>query len=312
MIIVTGAAGFIGKHLTRYLLSHTDDVIVGLDNLRRGDWSGLSPTERLVPVTADVRDPHDLDRLFAGARLVFHLAGQSQVMDSVWDQDYAFNANVAGTYNVLRASQRSGVRHVVFTSSREVYGEPNRLPVAEESPLIAKNPYGASKIACEAYCRLFDTGNGMRVSVARLTNVYGPGDRGRVIPAFIKHALQGSPLVLYGGQQVIDFVPVRVVVEALWRLALEPSDAPINVGSGTGVSLQDVAARIIQATRSDSEIDYAPARSEEVVKFVADVGRMRGRLRVEAPDDPLADLPGQIELEQPDVVRPSGVELQLR
>jgi len=312
MIIVTGAAGFIGKHLTRYLLMHTGDVIVGVDNLRRGDWNGLTPNERLVTITGDIRDSERLDRLFTDVRLVFHLAGQAQVMDSVWDQDYTFSSNVAGTYNVLRASQRAGVGHVVFTSSREVYGEPSRVPVPEESPLIAKNPYGASKIASEAYCRLFDSENGMRVSVARLTNVYGPGDQGRVIPAFIKQALQGLPLVLYGGQQVIDFVPVRVVVEALWRLALEPFSAPINVGSGIGVTLQDVAARIIQKAGSDSEIEIAPARPEEVVRFVADVSRMRGSLQVEVPEDPLVDLPARVAVEEAEVVRPISIGFQAR
>jgi UDP-glucose 4-epimerase len=296
VIVVTGAAGFIGRHLTRYLLNHTEDVVVGLDNLYRGSWEGLTPHERLVTVTADIRVADELGPVFAGAHTVFHLAGLSHVMDSIWDQDYAFSANVGGTFNVLRAARQAGVRHVVFTSSREVYGESPLLPVPETAPLTAKNPYGASKIAGEAYCRVFDSDE-MHVSVVRLANVYGAGDRGRVIPIFIDRAHQGLPLVLHGGQQVIDFVSVGTVVEALWRLGRRPSAEPINVGSGKGIRLPDLAERIIRETGSDSPIEMAPARSEEVVQFVADVRRLRAVLGVEAPPDPLAELGGQIALE---------------
>ena len=305
MIVVTGAAGFIGRHLARYLLRHTEETIVGLDNLYRSSWAGLTPHERLVTVTGDIRAAEELGRVFSGAQLVFHLAGLSQVMDSVWDQDYAFSANVVGTFNVLRAARLAGVRHVVFTSSREVYGEAPRLPVSETATLTAKNPYGASKIACEAYCRVFDSDE-MRVSVVRLANVYGPGDRGRVIPIFIECALRGLPLVLHGGQQVIDFVPVRTVVEALWRVSRQPPGEPINVGSGRGVRLPELAERIIRETGSHSEMEMGPARSEEVVQFVADVSRMRARLGIEVPPDSLSELAEQIALERAEAMTLAG------
>ena len=121
-----------------------------------------------------------------GADVVFHLAAQSNVMGAVDDPDYSVTTNVIGTYNVLRAAAEAGVRRVVFTSSREVYGDPAVLPVDETRPLLAKNAYGASKVSGEAYCRTFAGTRGLEVEVVRLTNVYGPGDSGRVIPLWIK------------------------------------------------------------------------------------------------------------------------------
>lgn len=290
MIVVTGAAGFIGKQLVRALLEREGETVLGFDNLRRGHWDGTTANERFTAVTGDVRDAQALDAALAGARTVFHLAAQSNVMGAIEDMGYSFSANVAGTLNVLSAAQRAGVRHVVFTSSREVYGEAARLPVDEAFPLTAKNAYGASKVAAEAYCRVFDS-PGMRVSVLRLANVYGPGDRDRVIPTFVARALAGLPLVLNGGGQIIDFVPVGVVVEALLRVADSPVATPVNIGSGKGTALPQLARRIIAEAGSSSELVTAPARSAEVVRFVADVARMRAVLGLEPPDDPLTRLP---------------------
>jgi UDP-glucose 4-epimerase len=127
-------------------------------------------------------------------------------MGGVTDSEYTFTSNMVGTFNVLRAAARYGVTRLVFASSREVYGEPIELPVDEESPLLAINSYGASKIAGEAYCRAFRREFGLQTSILRFANVYGPRDVGRVIPSWVNQALGGHDLQVYGGKQVIDFV----------------------------------------------------------------------------------------------------------
>jgi UDP-glucose 4-epimerase len=127
------------------------------------------------------------------------------------DPEYTYSTNVTGTRKVLAAAAACGVRRVVFTSSREVYGDPDLLPVSEDARLSPKNAYGASKAAAEMYCRQYSA-DGLQVAVVRLTNVYGPGDQDRVVPLFIERALAGQPLVLYGGDQVLDLTPVRLVV----------------------------------------------------------------------------------------------------
>src|SRR5712691_4119163 len=127
-------------------------------------------------------------------------------MGAVRNVDYTFETNVVGTFNVLRGAVEQGVPRVLFASSREVYGEPISLPVDEESPLLAINSYGASKVAAEAYCRAFRREYGLHTVILRLANVYGPRDHGRVIPLWLQQALAGEDLRVHGGKQVIDFL----------------------------------------------------------------------------------------------------------
>lgn len=288
-VLVTGGAGFIGAHLVAALAEAGDEVIV-LDNLRRGDTSKITGLARCVE--GDLRDAARLSAAMRGVRRVYHLAAQSNVLGAVADMDYSFQANVVGTYNVLAAAREAGVERVIFTSSREAYGEPSALPVREDAPLNPKNAYGASKVAGEVYCRAFQASYGLDVSVLRLANVYGPGDRDRVIPLWLEGARRGEDLELYGGEQVLDFVPVGLVVAALRRAAETPLHGqPVNVGSGRGMTLRALAARIQALPGVAVGLRVLPARTVEVTRFTADVARMRDLLDLAPPDDPLVALP---------------------
>ncbi len=300
IVLVTGGAGFIGRHLVRRLLATPGvEQVRVLDNLFRpcpapGSFPGdpLVNDLRVVFQKGDIRNPQTCREAVEGAELVFHLAAQSNVLGSVTDLDYSFTSNVAGTVNVLSAARDAGsVRRVVFASSREVYGEPADLPVAETAPLGPKNAYGASKAAAEAYCGSF-AAQGLGVSVVRMANVYGPGDQGRVIPLFCQRALAGEPLLIYGGGQLIDFIPVGLTCEALLRVAQAAPAAPVNIGSGRGTSLPELAARVAACLPQRTvETRLLPPRGPEVLRFVADVARMRALLGLEPPADPLAELP---------------------
>src|SRR5437868_997913 len=196
VIVVTGGGGFIGGHLVERLAAMKLGRIVVVDNYHR---KCLDPNS-ISGVTfykADIRERPALHEVMHGAKIVFHLAAQSNVMGAVYDADYAFGSNVTGTFNVLRAAHSAGARRVVFTSSREVYGDPKRLPVSEASPLRPKNGYGASKAAGEMYCRTA-ANDGLETVILRLANVYGPRDRDRVIPLFTRAAQSGTPLTLFG------------------------------------------------------------------------------------------------------------------
>jgi UDP-glucose 4-epimerase len=301
-VLVTGGTGFIGAHLVAALTEAGDEVVV-LDNLRRGVADKLAPFEQAGMVrliTGDIREREVVRSAMSGVVRVYHAAAQSNVLGAVTDIDYSFTTNVVGTYNVLAAARDEGVERVVFTSSREVYGEVDEIPVAEDHPLNPKNAYGASKLAGEAYCRVFQSTYGLDVSVLRLANVYGPGDSDRVIPIWLDRAARGEDLELYGGQQVLDFVPVALVVAALRRAAEMPLQGqPINIGSGKGTTLLDLAARVRSLPGRGGEPVGAqvgerilPARQVEVTRFVAEVTRMRELLGLEPPQDPLAELPG--------------------
>lgn len=291
-VLVTGGAGFIGSHLVDALIRRGDEVTV-LDNFRRGSRANLQEPgsgREVSLIEGDIRDRAVVLSATAGCEVVFHLAAQSNVLGALADPDYSVTTNVVGTHNVLTTSAELGVRRVIFTSSREVYGEPESIPVPETAPLRPKNPYGASKVAGEAYCSAWDGAEGMECQIVRIANVYGPRDKDRVIPLWLDAAANNQPLCIYGGEQVLDFVRVGCVVDALIAASICPPTGAINIGSGQGVPLQHLAHRILEAVPSRSKPVVEQGRDAEVVRYVADVALMRGHLGIEPDADPLRDL----------------------
>jgi UDP-glucose 4-epimerase len=293
-IVVTGGAGFIGSHLIDRLLADGVGEVVAFDNFSRGRLENIAHLRHRLQfhvIEGDVRDRAAVAAALRGARLVYHLAAQSTVMGAVRDIDYTFETNVVGTFNVLRAAVDQGVPRVLFASSREVYGEPIALPVDEDSPLLPINSYGASKVAGEVYCRAFRRELGLQTVILRLANVYGSRDIGRVIPRWLDDAKAGRELRVFGGKQVMDFVWVGQAVDALTRAGtIEGPVPPINVGSGTGTRIVDLARRIARLTESTARVRLEPARSMEVTRYIARVERMRQILGLEPHLDPLGNL----------------------
>ena len=241
-----------GSHLVDALVERGDEVVV-LDNLRRGrpeNLGGHLAAGAIKMHRGDIRQYETVVRAAVGCEIVYHLAAQSNVMGALQDADYTFTTNVTGTFNVLKAASKVGARRLIFASSREVYGEPDSLPVRECAPLCAKNAYGVSKVAGEMYCSLWQQAHGLDCLVLRLANLYGPRDADRVIPLCLQRARRGEDLVLFGGQQVLDFLWIGVAVRALLASATCPNDGPINIGSGCGVPLAQLAERILALTHS--------------------------------------------------------------
>jgi UDP-glucose 4-epimerase len=244
----------------------------------------------VVIVAGDIRDEDALAAACTDVDVVLHLAARSNVIGSEQHLNEACEINVTGTVNVLNAALKAGVRRLVFTSSREVYGDPQSLPVREDAPLSPKNVYGASKLAGEVYCDVFRR-RGLDVRILRLGNVFGPRDSERVIPIWLEKARLGLPLEVFGGRQILDLIWIDYVVEALLEAARLPAlDGPVNVASGRGVPILELAERLISATGSSSRIEFLAPRELEVVGFTADVSNMRKRLRIDPPADPLAFL----------------------
>lgn len=289
-ILVTGGAGFIGGHLVNRLVATHGGEIVVLDNLHRGYSRGLLPGS-VDFRKGDIRDPAAVADAVRGCDVVFHLAAQSNVMGAVADSGYAFSTNVVGTHLVLEATASAGVKRLVFPSSREIYGDPKSIPVQETAPLRAKNAYGASKAAGEVYCRLAAQ-QGLETVVLRLANVYGPGDRDRVIPLFAAAAAHNKTITVFGRQKVLDFLWIDTLVDALLQAGFgRYIQGPVNVGSGKGTNLVDLARRIVGLTASTSRIEVVEEREQEVGRFVADITRAKRLLRIPEPEDPLWALP---------------------
>jgi UDP-glucose 4-epimerase len=299
-VAVTGGAGFIGSHLIDRLLKDSSAEVVVLDNLSRGRrWNieAHRASPRLRFIEGDIRDGDTVAAALEGANVVFHLAAQATVMGGVIDSVYNFSTNVTGTFNVLKAASDAKVKRFVFSSSREVYGDPIVVPVDEGHPVLPVNQYGASKVAGEAFCRAFRREHGLDTVILRLANVFGPRDHGRVIPLWMQRAADGEDLLVYGGRQILDLVWIGDVVESFLRAAQADGPLPpINVASGTGTSIMDLANRICALSGGPSRVTVMPPREMEVVQYIGSTDRMRDMLGVEPTADPLSHLASMVPM----------------
>jgi UDP-glucose 4-epimerase len=235
--LVTGGCGFIGRNLIRLLLARSNDSIRIVDNLsvgtrddlaRVGPFTesdlaaqatdpGVSGASRIELVVGDIRDAEHAKRAVSGIDAVVHLAANTGVGPSVADPRQDCTANVIGTLNYLEACRLAGVKTFVFASSGAPIGncEP---PIHEEMPAHPISPYGASKLAGEAYCSAYKHSYGIETVALRFGNCYGPlsTHKSSVVAKFIREAVQGRPWEIYGdGGQTRDFIYVEDIAEAI-------------------------------------------------------------------------------------------------
>jgi len=295
-ILVTGGAGFIGSGLVDRLVRDQYGHVCVFDNFSRGRIENLAHSSNAIRiVNGDILDTARLRDEMVGAEVVYHLAALSSVFDCVHNPAAAIRTNVEGTRQVLEAARQTGVRRVVVSSSREVYGEPANLPVPESSPINPKNAYGASKVAAEEICAEYSS-NGLELVVFRLSNVYGIRDRSRVIPLFVEQVLRSEPITIYGKDKLLDLIWIENLVEVLALAAQYPCPVhPVNLGCGKGTRLFDLAERVCALIDPKSPIHIADQREPEVEHFVADVTVARKLFNLHCPDDPLEYLPHVIE-----------------
>jgi len=278
--VVTGGAGFIGSHLARLLCEQGIETLV-IDNLSAGSRDAVVAAAHFEEI--DIRDAESLTRVFASFEpdAVFHLAAHIDVTASIANPVFDADVNVCGTVTVVKAAVEAGARAVVFASSAAVYGNPQSIPVPEEAPLLPLAPYGASKKAAEDYVRLLCDAAGVRWSVLRLSNVYGPGQQrrpgGGVVPILFHTCLAGETAVLYGyGDMKRDFVYVGDVVDAFVRAARKGSGT-YNIATGSTVSLNELFEQIHGLVgRGDAR--RAPARDGEILAIALDPGRAQREL----------------------------------
>lgn len=235
--------------------------------------------------TGDVRDPVDVKKALHGCIGIVHLAAVSRVVWGERDPDLCWKTNVEGFRNVLEAAGQLAVKPwVIFASSREVYGQPERLPADEETPLRPVNVYARSKVAGEEL--IAEARNrGLRACVIRLSNVYGSTQdhADRVVPAFARAALLGQPLRIDGCDHTFDFTHISDVVQGIAALValLDRGAAPpppIHFVSGVPTTLGELATLAIDIAQSDSTVTHAPPRDFDVAKFHGCPGRAQSLL----------------------------------
>jgi UDP-glucose 4-epimerase len=266
-IAVVGGAGFIGSHVVDALLDEPVEEIVVLDNLVRGTRANLERAledPRVRFVEGSITDPETLDGVLAGADYAFLLAAL-WLYECVHEPRSAVEVNIGGTFNVIDAAVRAGVKKVVFSSSASVYGDALFTPMTEEHPFNNRTTYGATKIAGEQLFRSAHEQHGLGYNALRYMNVYGPrmdyrGTYVSVIMKALDRLEAGEPPVIFGdGSQAYDFVHVHDVARAnVLALTADATDEAFNIGTGVKTSIAELVESLIELTGVDIEPEYEP------------------------------------------------------
>ena len=289
VVLVTGGAGFVGSHIAEALAP--DNTVRVLDNLSDGTRSNV-PEEASV-IEGDVRDQATVDEAMADADLCFHEAGMVSVDRSIEAPEECHAVNASATVSLLEAARRADAR-LVFASSVAIYGQPTSVPISESDPKEPTSPYGIDKLASDHYVRAYADLYDLPTVALRYLNIYGPrqsaGDYGGVISIFLDRAQRGEPLVIDGdGSQTRDFVHVSDIVDANLRAATtDATGESFNIGTGSSVSIRELAELVVEVTGSDSEIVHGDPRPGDVAESRADLGKARRELGYE-PETDLAD-----------------------
>jgi UDP-glucose 4-epimerase len=278
--LVTGGAGFIGSHVVDSLVRDGYDVLV-VDDLSTGDTGRLADGAKLAQL--DITDLAAVNQAFDGFKpeAVFHLAAQASVTASVADPGRDCAVNVGGTLNVVEAARRHSAPLVFTSTGGALYGDAAPLPTSEASSPLPESPYGASKLAGEAYVRSWSAAHGVPNAVMRLGNIYGPrqtphGEAG-VVAIFSYRLWAGEPCTLYGhGTPTRDYVHVLDVVAAL--RAASGRTGIYNVGTGIETDVSTLYARLAEAAGSTAAPLLGDLRPGELKRSCLDALRARTEL----------------------------------
>ncbi|AFA40069.1 UDP-glucose 4-epimerase [Pyrobaculum oguniense TE7] len=271
-IVVTGGAGFIGSHVAAHLKSRGFDVVV-VDSLERASGARRLKEAGVPLVEGDLRFV-EIPKCDA----VVHAAAYISVEES-WEKPYEYMwNNAAVTAKVGKEALRMGA-FLVYLSSAAVYGNPIYTPIDEEHPTRPTSPYGLSKLAGEEALAMLRNA-GLKYAVARLFNVYGPGQTGPyagVITKFIERARAGLPPVIFGsGEQTRDFVHVLDVARFVETLVEKGAQGVFNVGTGRAVSIKELARVVMKLAGIGGEPIYASPRPGDIAHSVANIKKARG------------------------------------
>jgi len=271
-IFVTGGAGFIGSNLVASLLKENNKVMI-CDNLKNSSKEKISHLLKngALFVKGDVTVYKSLSKAIAGFDCVVHLAGETNVQESIQFPERTNQVNVTGTVNLLRACVEQKISNVISASSAAVYGNTKDLPLSENSQTLPTSPYGASKLATENYMQAFSHSYDLNCISLRFFNVYGKGQSNAyagVITKFMERITENKPLEIFGdGSTTRDFVYVEDVIQSIQN-AIEKIDGKkgnfYNIGSGKYTTIEDLAKLMMSISGKSLSIEYKKPRKGDI------------------------------------------------
>ncbi len=280
-VLVTGGAGFLGSHLCDFLLAHGCDVVC-MDNLLTGSLDNIAHIQdpRFIFVEYDVTNfitiKGDLD-------YVLHFASPASPIDYLELPIQTLKVGSLGTYRALGLAKARGARFLLASTS-EVYGDPLVHPQREDywgnvNPVGPRGVYDEAKRFAEAITMAYHRFHQVDSRIVRIFNTYGSRMRltdGRAIPTFIRQALRGEPLTMYGdGSQTRSFTYVSDLIEGIWRLMHAPVNDPVNIGNPREMTLLELAKHVLRATGSRSEIVFRPLPTDDPKVRQPDIGKAK-------------------------------------
>lgn len=287
-ILVTGADGFIGSHLTEELVRHGHEVRAFILYNSFNSWGWLDHAEPAIKKSldifaGDIRDPHGVKKAMQGCDLVLHLAALIAIPYSYHSPDTYIDTNVKGTLNIVQAARELGVEKVVHTSSSEVYGTAQFVPMTEDHPLHGQSPYSASKIGADHIAMSFYLSFETPVAIIRPFNTYGPRQSARaIIPTIITQIARGKKSISLGAlEPTRDFSFIKDMVAGFIAMAWSDKAVGevINFGNNSEISIGDTARLIADLMGADIRIETAEERlrpeKSEVERLRADNRKAR-------------------------------------
>jgi len=277
---ITGGSGFIGTHVINALKTKHDIVV----------FDRAKPKIEGIKFVSGNIINDSTKEVFEKCDAVIHLAAAVGVKITEEDPVLTLDTNILGTKNVLEACRANKIKKIILASSSEVYGEPLKTPIEESDPVIPITNYGASKVAAEEYVKAYSANFGIKYSILRFFNAYGPGQsRDFVMPEFVSKASENEPIVIHGsGSQIRAFCHVSDIANGI-SLAIDNGDNEImNIGNDAEpITIFELAKKIVSITNSKSNIQFVPfvdsnrKRRKEIINRIPDIRKARRILSYE-------------------------------
>jgi dTDP-glucose 4,6-dehydratase len=286
--VVTGAAGFLGSHLTDLLLSRGHKVI-GIDNFVTGTVNNISHLGGNPNFKFIQQDVTEFIFLDGPVHYVWHFASPASPVDYLELPIQTLKVGSLGTHKALGLAMHKEARFLLASTS-EIYGDPLVHPQTEEywgnvNTIGPRGCYDEAKRFAEALVMAYHREHKVETRIVRIFNTYGPRMRlhdGRVVPAFISQALKNKPITVFGeGSQTRSFCYVSDLIEGIYRLMLSPHELPVNIGNPAEMTVLEFAKEIIRATRSRSKITFKPLPQDDPKQRRPDITRARKHLHWE-------------------------------